>query len=183
VSPSALRRLVGSGIAVLVVVGCSRAPIGEILPVPVGSDRLLAKPVEDGWLERLRQETVCLVRGGPTSECQDQPETARACSSERLEQAAARLQPLFDSLPRVMLSQSFAMNRELERLFPGGTPTNAVWDARRDARCWDWGGQPACAAIRFGELAVLFQADSFPAPPDRIEVFLIKSPCSADVPS
>jgi len=183
VSPSSLTRLVAAGIGVLIAAGCSHAPIGEVLPVPVGGDRLLAQPAEDGWLERLQRETVCLVRGGSAIECRDQPETAKVCSGDSPEKVRARLQPLFDSLPRVTLSLGPAMNQELQRLFPGGTPTNAVWDARRESRCWDWGAGSACAAIRYRNLAVLFHADSFPAPPDRIEIFLLKSPCSADVPS
>lgn len=168
------------GLAVLI--GGCQGTRNSVIPVPDAGGRVTVETSDPNWPQRFRDLAVCLVRTGLGAECQSSATPVRVCDKRTVAEVTAWLQPILDSLPQVRMAP-FAMNAQLGRLFPGAEPTSDVLDARRNAACRDWGDGRACAAIRYGDIAVLFLADDTSGPVTRIEAFRVTPGCRDDIPS
>lgn len=166
-------------VALLVLLACCGKPPLTQVPVPDQENRAEVRTAEAGWQARLADLTACVLRTDRAGDCGGTPEPP-VCDTRSKAEVLRSVQPILDSIPRVMLTSSFAMNRDLRALFPSATPTSEVLDARRKTSCRDWSGG-ACAAIRTTGIAVVFEGTPGAAP-ERILIFRVAPVCRQDRP-
>lgn len=150
-----------------------------LVPVPDAENRVEVRTAEASWEQRVGEMAACVMRTVPAAECLRTPNPP-VCDTRSKEEVLRSIQPILDSLPRVRMTNRFAMNRQLQGLFPSATPSTEVLDARRRTSCGDWSGG-ACAAIRTSELALVFEGTP-EGVLERVLIFRISPPCSQSRP-
>lgn len=166
-------------VAQLVLAAGCGGKVATLVPVPDGASRVEISTASPGWEQRVAESAACLVRTVAGTDC-SQPNPS-VCDSRTKEQVLAEIQAIVDSLPRVLLTNAFAMNKQLTGLFPTATSSFDVADARRATPCKDWSGG-ACAAIRTKEVGFLFSG-TIGAAPTSIQIFRVTGGCRQEEPT
>jgi hypothetical protein len=169
---------------VLIAACGHQEPNLAVAPVPDASQRLsFAPPADSAARAAMLTATVCLLRGGHAEDCQEAQGPQTPCDARPASQFVTLYEPLVDSVSRVRLTQAFAMNDALKRLFPDGTPMREIADARRSAPCSDWNAADGkCAALRYRDLWTLFRGPYSGQDVSTIEVFLATPACRSELP-